>query len=187
MKLVERDADLAALTACADRALTGEGVLVVVVGESGAGKTAFVEHFLAQRAGRVRTLSAVCDPLTTPRPLGPILDIAHAVGEQSLRMLGDAEHAVDIFDALFAELGSSPTVLVIDDLQWADQGTIDMLRFVLRRIHRCPLLVIGIAREDEVHPAHPMRTLARRRRSVGERAPGESGAAQPRRRARAGG
>jgi len=34
-----------------------------------------------------------------------------------------------------------------------------MLRFVLRRIHRCPLLVIGIAREDEVHPAHPMRTL----------------------------
>ena len=132
---------------------------MVVVGESGAGKTAFVEHFLAERAGRVRTLSAVCDPLTPPRPLGPIRDVAHGVGEQSRRMLSDAEHAVDIFDALFADLGATPTVLVIDDLQWADQGTIDMLRFVLRRIHRCPLLVVGVAREDEVHPAHPMRTL----------------------------
>lgn len=159
MKLVERDAELAVLTACADRALTGEGALVVVVGESGAGKTAFVEQFLAERAGRARTLSAVCDPLATPRPLGPIRDVADGVGEETLRMLSDAEHALDIFDAVFADLGATPTVLAIDDLQWADQGTIDMLRFVLRRIHRCPLLVVGIAREEEVHPAHPMRTL----------------------------
>jgi DNA-binding CsgD family transcriptional regulator/tetratricopeptide (TPR) repeat protein len=159
VKLVERDAELAVLTACADRALTGEGALVVVVGESGAGKTAFVEQFLAERAGRARTLSAVCDPLATPRPLGPIRDVADGVGEETLRMLSDAEHALDIFDAVFADLGATPTVLVIDDLQWADQGTIDMLRFVLRRIHRCPLLVVGVAREEEVHPAHPMRTL----------------------------
>lgn len=157
--LVERDADLAVLTACADAAAGGDGALVVVVGESGAGKTAFVERFLAEGACGFRALSAVCDPLATPRPLGPIRDLADALGPQTSRLLGDAEHALDIFDAVFADLGATPTVLVIDDLQWADQGTIDMLRFVLRRVHRRPLLVIGIAREEEVHPTHPMRTL----------------------------
>ena len=84
-----------------------------------------------------------------------------------------------------ADLGATSTVLVIDDLQWADQGTIDMLRFVLRRIHRCPLFIVGVAREEEV--------LRRTRcgrcspTSLGERAPGEFGAPHPRRRTGAGG
>ena len=159
---------------------------MVVVGESGAGKTAFVEHFLAERVGQARTLSAACDRLTTPRPLGPIRDVADAMGENTRRMLGDAEHALDIFDAVFADLGASPTVLVMDDLQWADQGTVDMLRFVLRRVHRCPLLVIGIAREEEIQHRAPDADATGRHRSVGERSPGESGAAQPRRCAGAG-
>ena len=51
---------------------------MVVSGESGAGKTAFVEQFIDDRAGGNRVLSAVCDPLDTPRPLGPIRDIAES-------------------------------------------------------------------------------------------------------------
>jgi DNA-binding CsgD family transcriptional regulator len=147
------------VSACADRALSGEGAVVVVSGESGAGKTAFVDEFLAIRASDARVLSAMCDPLDTPRPLGPIHDIADALGEGTRQVLDDAEHPYDIFDAVFADLSAEPTILVIDDLHWADQGTIDLLRFVLRRVHRRRLLVIGMAREEEVGAAHPLRTL----------------------------
>ena len=56
----------------------------------------------------------------------------------------------DIFGAVFDELRAQPTVLVVDDLHWADQGTIDLYRFLLRRARQTPLLMIGIARDDEV-------------------------------------
>ncbi len=147
------------MSACADRARAGEGQLVVVSGESGAGKTAFVEQFVAGRSDSARLLSAMCDPLDTPRPLGPVRDIADALTEGARRMLTDAEHPYDIFDAVLADLGAEPTILAIDDLHWADQGTIDLLRFVLRRIHRRPLMVIGMARDEEVGTSHPLRTL----------------------------
>ena len=131
----------------------------MVSGESGAGKTVFVEEFLAGRTRDARVLSAMCDPLATPRPLGPIHDIADALTEGARQVLADAEHPYDIFDAVFTDLGAEPTILVIDDLHWADQGTIDLLRFVLRRIHRRPLLVLGMARAEEVGTSHPLRML----------------------------
>jgi hypothetical protein len=104
-------------------------------------------------------LWAACDPLATPRPLGPVHDIAEALTPGTREVLADAEHAYDIYDAVVADLSFEPTILVIDDLHWADQGTVDLLRFVLRRLHRRPLLVVGTAREEEVGIAHPLRTL----------------------------
>ncbi|WP_036435744.1 AAA family ATPase [Mycobacterium sp. URHB0044] len=159
MQLVERGQEFQTLSACADDALAGRGQLVVVSGESGAGKTAFIEQFLADRAGSARVLSAMCDPLDTPRPLGPVYDIAGALTEDARRAMREAEHPYDIYDAVLADLAVAPTILVIDDLHWADQGTIDLLRFVLRRIHRRPLLVVGMARGEEVGVAHPLRML----------------------------
>lgn len=159
MALVERERELATVASCADAAHAGEGQFVVVSGESGAGKTAFVEQVVADGTGLARVLSATCDPLDTPRPLGPVYDIADALSEATRGLLADAEHPYDIFDAVLADLCAEPTTLVIDDLHWADQGTIDLLRFVLRRIHRRPLLVVGMARDEEVGPTHPLRTL----------------------------
>jgi hypothetical protein len=159
VELVERTSELAALSDCADRALAGEGVVAVVSGESGAGKTVLVERFLADRGGGTRVLAATCDPLATPRPLGPIHDIADALSAGTRRALEEAEHSYDIYEAVFADLGAEPTIFVIDDMHWADQGTVDLLRFVLRRIHRRRLLVIGMSRDEEVDTAHPLRTL----------------------------
>ncbi|WP_083410471.1 ATP-binding protein [Mycolicibacterium rutilum] len=159
MRLVERDRQFATLTACADAALAGAGQLVVVSGESGAGKTAFIEHFVAHRADDARVLAASCDPLATPRPLGPVHDIAGVLGAPARAALTDAEHAYDIFEAVLTDLGEVPTIVVIDDLHWADQGTIDLLRFALRRIHRRPLLLVGAARDEEVGLGHPLRAL----------------------------
>lgn len=66
MRLVERDANLAVVAACAEQARAGAGAFLVVLGESGAGKTAFVEQFLTGQAGQSRTLSAVCDRSRRP-------------------------------------------------------------------------------------------------------------------------
>ena len=69
------------------------------------------------------------------------------------------EHPYQIYAAVFEELKAHPTVLVIDDLHWADQATVDLLRVVLRRIRQTTSLVIGIVRDDEIAPTHPMRSL----------------------------
>lgn len=150
MALVEREAAFAALDECAERAKAGRGGLALVVGEAGAGKTAFVEAFVARRPDHIRLLWGSCDPLPTPRPLGPIVDASTELAPTTRSVIHDAEHAYDIFDAVFDDIAATPSIVVIDDLHWADQGTVDLLRFVLRRVQRSRSLLILTARNDEV-------------------------------------
>jgi len=56
------------------------GRLILIGGEAGVGKTALVREFAAGR----RVLWGACDPLLTPRPLGPLLDVAEAAGGELL-------------------------------------------------------------------------------------------------------
>lgn len=159
MALVERDAQAAVLASCADEAVRGHGGLVLVSGEAGAGKTSFVEAFAADRPDEVRVLWGTCDPLSTPRPLGPIYDMSAQLCARARESLQDAEHPYDMFDAVFADLRQTPSILVVDDLHWADQGTVDLLRFALRRLRDSPSLVILTLRQDEVGIDGPVRQL----------------------------
>ncbi|WP_269821643.1 ATP-binding protein [Nocardia yamanashiensis] len=157
--LTERENELGELTTRADQARAGRGGAVLVCGESGAGKTAFVETFLEQWGGGERVLWGACDPLSTPRPLGPLHDLAGHFDTGTRELLSGGDQSYDIFAAVFEALRATPTVLVVDDLQWADQGTIDLFRFLLRRIRQTSLLLVGIARDDEVGVSHPLRGL----------------------------
>ncbi|MEV6072147.1 AAA family ATPase [Nocardia sp. NPDC052001] len=159
MRLTERENELAELSARADRARSGQGGAVLVRGESGAGKTAFVETFLDSWCADERVLWGACDPLSTPRPLGPLHDLADRFDDRTRTLLRNGDQSYDIFAAVFDALREVPSVLVVDDLQWADQGTIDLFRFLLRRIANTRLLLIGIARDDEVGVIHPLRGL----------------------------
>lgn len=156
--LADRDHQLGEIIARADDARAGRGGMVLVSGESGAGKTSFVEAFVDHWVRDERVLWGVCDPLPTPRPLGPIHDVARRLAPATRTAL-ESEHSYEIFDAVYADLCRAPTVLVLDDLQWADQGTIDLLRFVLRRIGQTRSLVIGMARDEDVGVSHPLRGL----------------------------
>ncbi len=164
MTLTEREYEFEQLMLRAAQARGGRGRAVLVCGESGAGKTAFVEAFV-ERVGahassdEVRVLWGACDPLSTPRPLGPLHDLAHEFGPTTQRLLGDSDQPYDIFAEVFDELRRQPSILVLDDLHWADQGTIDLFRFLLRRVPQTHLLAIGIARDDEVSVLHPLRSL----------------------------
>ena len=159
VRLTERDHELGELRARADDARVGRGRMVLVCGESGAGKTSFVEAFVERWVRDERVLWGACDPLPTPRPLGPIHDLAHRLAPATRAVLEQSGQPYDIFAAVYDDLRTAPSVLVLDDLHWADQGTIDLLRFVLRRISQTRSLIIGIVRDDEVGVTHPMREL----------------------------
>lgn len=157
--LADRDHQLGEIVSRGDDARAGRGGMLIVSGESGAGKTSFVETFVDSWVRDERVLWGACDPLPTPRPLGPIHDVAHRLAPATQTLLAKSDQSYDIFAAVYDDLRTAPSVLVLDDLHWADQGTIDLLRFVLRRIATTRSLVIGTLRDEEVGVGHPMRAL----------------------------
>ncbi len=142
------------LRAARDDALAGEGRLVLVAGEAGVGKTALLRSFCGENGASVRW--GACDPMFAPRPLGPFLD----VGGELASLSGPHE----IVDALVR----APGVLVLEDLHWADEATLDTLRLLARKVAGAPLLVVASYRDDELDRAHPLRIV------VGEVAPSSS-------------
>lgn len=157
--LTEREHLLDQLAARAANARAGGGGAVMVCGESGAGKTSFVQEFVDGVADGRRVLWGACDPLSTPRPLGPLHDLAQKFSPPTQELLRDSDQPYAIFVAVFEELRDHPSILVLDDLHWADQATIDLLRFLLRRASQSHLLTVGILRDDEVSVTHPLRGL----------------------------
>ena len=150
MELLERSLFLDALAGYAAEARQGDGRLVLVSGESGIGKTALVEAFQAQMHG-ARWLWGACDGLLTPRPLGPLFDIATQAGGKLAHLCRDGASRDQLFEAFLAELDSPAilTVAVIEDVHWADESTIDLLRFVGRRLSRMKALILATHRDDE--------------------------------------
>lgn len=80
MSLLERDAALAGVEDALAEAAAGRGRVVVVRGEAGLGKTVLVREAVERTGDRARVLHGGCDPLLTPRALGPFHDIARAAG-----------------------------------------------------------------------------------------------------------
>ncbi len=150
MELLERSTFLGALAGYAAEAGTGNGRMVLVSGESGIGKTALVEAFQAQLHG-ARWLWGACDGLITPRPLGPLFDIAAQAGGRLSDLCRDGASRDQLFEGLTADLDSprALTVAVFEDVHWADESTIDLLRYVGRRLSRMRALVLVTYRDDE--------------------------------------
>lgn len=158
MELLERSSFLDTLSGYSAEAGSGNGRLVLVSGESGIGKTALIEAFQAQVHG-ARWLWGACDGLLTPRPLGPLFDIAGEAGGQLAELCRDGATRDQLFAAFLAELDSPTlTVAVIEDVHWADESTIDLLRFVGRRLSRMKALVLVSYRDDE-RADDPLRML----------------------------
>src|SRR5579863_5599918 len=120
MELLERESFLDTLAGYAAEARQGNGRLVLVSGESGIGKTALVEAFNAQLHG-ARWLWGACDGLLTPRPLGPLFDIAGQAGGRLSELCDQGAAADQLFAGFLAELAAPAalTVAVIEDVHWA--------------------------------------------------------------------
>ena len=130
---------------------SSEGRLVLVGGEAGVGKTALLRRFCEAQARPVRILWGACEPLRTPRPLGPLVDVGEAVGGELGELLVGAARPHEVAVALLGELrAGKPTVLVLEDVQWADEATLDVLIALAARIGSVPALVLASYRSDEL-------------------------------------
>ena len=158
MRLLERESALADLGAALAAAVTGRGRVALISGGAGMGKTSVVRTFLAGLDTGVRVLEGACDDLLTPRPFGPVHDLSRSARPALARALAEGP-AQSIFTALLDELtdgaarlidGSAATVLVVEDVHWADDASLDALAFVARRIEGLRALLVLTYRDDEV-------------------------------------
>ena len=158
MELLERGAALASLAEYAHEARNGDGRLVLVAGEAGVGKSALVER-LQNDLPDARWSWGACDGLFTPRPLGPLLDLAAQLGGELEELCHAAAAREDLFRALLRQVSGPDTlsVVVIEDVHWADEATVDLLRFLGRRLRDAPALLIVTFRDDGLAADGPLR------------------------------
>jgi DNA-binding CsgD family transcriptional regulator/tetratricopeptide (TPR) repeat protein len=156
--LVEREAPLAALKQYLDEASARVGRFVLIRGEAGIGKTTIVREFVRSRPPDVIVVSGACDGVSTPQPFGPLEDMVPVLGPELRDLLGSNASRADIGRWLLGRLSTGVThVLVIEDIQSADDGTLELLAYLARRLEALPLLVLATYREGE----SPEPTVAR--------------------------
>ena len=160
MSLLEREHVLASLGEYLASAESRDGRLVFVAGEAGVGKSSLAEQFRAD-APKARWAAGACDGLFTPRPLGPLFDIAAQFGGPLLDACRRGALRDELFTVLLDELAGADSVvgLIIEDVHWADESTLDLLRFLGRRVRDLPALIVATYRNDELPAEHPLRLV----------------------------
>jgi DNA-binding NarL/FixJ family response regulator len=192
MELVGRQRERAALGDAIATAAGGDGGILLVAGEGGVGKTALVESALAQDSGLV--LRGAADQRAL-RPYAPVVAALRGYQRAVPDGLAGAGPLSEHLALILPELGSppadtdqatlfeavgnlleqlarrQPTVVFLDDLQWVDGATAELLLQLDRTLEAAPVLVLGAYRSDEVSRGHLLRRVRselRRRRRLQE-------------------
>jgi len=173
--LVGRERERALLRGHLEAAMAGRGHLVLVGGEAGIGKTTLVADLATQAENQgCLVLWGHAFDLTVTPPYDPWVELA--TGYQPTDDLppfpaflhgGPALGALGSQGALFAQTwaffatvaGKRPLVLMLEDVHWADQESLDLLRFVARQVTRHRMLVLATYRSDELARRHPLSQL----------------------------
>ena len=144
---------MASLERLLGEALEGSGRLVFLGGEAGVGKTTLATA-LAEAASGPVVRRGSCDNVTTAEALGPILD---ALPELSAAVdLEAGASRFRLFQQVRGVLSESPMLLLLEDVHWADEATLDILRFLGRRLTGIRLLILATFRSEEVGGDHPL-------------------------------
>ncbi len=156
--LLERETQLASLRQYAEEARGRDGRLVLVSGEAGIGKSSLVEELQAGLRDATWVWGA-CDGLFTPRPLAPLHDMVREVEGPLHDAVRDGAPRERVYDEVLTWLGAQErlTVLVVEDVQWADDATLDLLRYLGRRLRSLPVLLLVTFRDDAIAPADTLR------------------------------
>ncbi|MGZ8793794.1 MAG: ATP-binding protein, partial [Gaiellaceae bacterium] len=160
-ELLERAGELSTLGESLEAVQrSSRGHVVLVGGEAGVGKTALLRRFCEESRESARILWGGCDPLFTPRPLGPLLGVAEGAGGELEEVVASGVMPHEVVAALARELQArTPTVFVLEDVHWADEATLDVLRLLARRVETVPALIVASYRDDELDGRHPLRIV----------------------------
>jgi len=160
MELIERAGFLASLQTSFENMVAGEGHCMLISGEAGIGKTSLVRVFCLEKKGQAIILQGSCDALFAPRPLAPLYDIVFQLHSDVLSNLDTSDRTV-LFSRLFHELSGQkqPVLVIFEDIHWADEATLDFIKFLARRIRLTQCLFILTFRDNEVNSRHPLRSV----------------------------
>jgi len=141
------------------QARQGRGTTVLVSGDAGIGKTSLLRAF-AEAVGHARVFQGACEDLLTPRTFGPFRDMLRDAGHPSGGLGGGLDRDAYL-EAFLAEMSFSqrPAVVMVDDAQWADDASIDVIRYLGRRIERLPAMLVVAYRTGELGQRHPLRRV----------------------------
>lgn len=161
MELIEREQQLRKLADAWTRVRAGMGCIVLVSGEAGIGKTSLIQRFVAEQGRSARVLWGGCDDLFSPQPLGPFLDIALQAQSDLFQLIQSGADRLTISTQFFIKLQNNPipAIMVLEDLHWADEATLDVIKYLGRRIQRTKTLLLLSYRDDEVSGIHPLHFL----------------------------
>ena len=161
MHLLEREIYLEALNSGFAGLAQRSGRIALVAGEAGIGKTALIQEFTAQQRQSARVYWGGCEALFTPHPLAPLHDIARQAGGGLPAVIAAAANRDLIFHATIDHLvqGLKATIVVFEDVHWADEATLDLIKFLGRRVQHLPVMLIISYRDDEVGVHHPLRSV----------------------------
>ena len=152
MELLERQTYIDELSQLAKEVCEGSGKTVIVSGEAGIGKTSLIRHFTDNLNSDSEILWGACDDLFTPRPLGPVYDIAYQVKSDLVKKLEAEDNRFEIFSLFlnYLQNGSNLKVVVFEDIHWADEATLDLIKYLARRINRTKSILVLSYRDEEI-------------------------------------
>lgn len=134
---------------------------VLVSGEAGIGKTSVVRCLADAHRSCFELLWGGCEALSTPRPLGPLADLADGLPPAPSAGIHEGRTHNGLVPALltFLRERKTPLLLVIEDVHWADEATLDLIKYLGRRIQSTLALLILTYRDDELGLDHPLRKV----------------------------
>ncbi len=161
MELIERGGFMTALASQFGKVSENEGRCVFVSGEAGIGKTSLIKAFCNEVKSKCNIYQGICDALFTPRPLAPLYDVLLQLGKSIPDSNIDATNRTVFFTNFYQELSDRTGVnlVVFEDIHWADEATLDFIKFFARRISQLKCLFILTYRDTEIHSGHPLRTI----------------------------
>ncbi|MFS8097971.1 DUF2791 family P-loop domain-containing protein [Lentzea alba] len=173
--LVGRTAELAALHGQLHEVARGHGGVALVIGEAGSGKSSLLRSVADYAHDHdIRLVWAAGDELSQAFPLLPLVDAVEGAKQAVIAGLlrgkdADGVHIVDpvlaasdqLIDWIDDLCSTTPVVLVLDDLHWADSASIRLWHRLTRKAEQLPLLVVGAMR-----PGYDRQELAALRRRV---------------------
>ncbi|SEE22164.1 regulatory protein, luxR family [Arthrobacter alpinus] len=183
--MIGRDAEAQALLASFADATESKPQAVIIGGEAGLGKTRLLEEFLATVSSQARIITGQCVDLGSLAPpytplTGVLRSLAAQIGLEAVMdfagpgrnalalLLPEAAAEIDalptanrVLEAVSTVFEraceSQPLVVVVEDLHWADDATLAVLRFILRAFNGGKFLLVTTYRSDDIHRGHPLR------------------------------
>jgi DNA-binding CsgD family transcriptional regulator len=161
MEFVERASFMAILDNEFENVIYGDGRCILLTGEAGIGKTSLIKNFSGRKKRLCKTYIGTCDALFTPRPLAPLYDILLQMQGDIPKNIANINDRVELFTGFLHQLENEKemTLIVIEDIHWADEATMDFIKFFARRISKFHCLFILTYRDTEIDSQHPLRNV----------------------------